>query len=50
MSSLYFRGGLLARSKIHGADGGKTLYWWIGAARLASEITSGLSVAMTDWL
>ena len=31
--------------KVHGADCGKTLYWRIGAAYLASEITSGLPVS-----
>lgn len=32
-------------SKGQGADCGKTLYWRIGVAYLASEITSGLPVS-----
>lgn len=39
-----------ACSKGHGADSGKTLYWRIGAAYLASEITSGLPVAIAGRL
>lgn len=33
-----------------GAGCGKTLYWWIWAAHLASKITSGLPVAITGRL
>ena len=36
-------------SKGQGADCGKTLYWRIGVAYLASEITSGLPVSH-NWL
>lgn len=50
MSSLYFRGGLVARSKGQGADCGKTLYLWIGVAHLASKIISGLPVAIAGRL
>lgn len=42
--------GMRGRTPLAANDSGKTLYWRIGVAYLASEITSGLPVAIAGRL